>query len=80
MRGAGWEQGEQALAQQRWWASQKLPSQVVGSELGARGLRGESLGPTEMLGTLKVAPTGGEDPKRYLSMSIIHYLCLVHWE
>ena len=46
-----------------------------GSKLRARG---GTLGPREVVGTPKIDPTGGEDPKTYHLMSITHYLPLVH--
>ena len=94
-----WDWGEQALAQQRWWAPQNLPPQVVGTpkhtpqsplpptsaqsigtEGSKLGVRGASLGPTEVVATSKLAPTGGGDPKTYPSISITPYLHSFHWE
>ena len=87
------------MAQQRCWAPQNLPPQVVGTpkhtlrspllptsaqSIGSEGSKlGEkraSLGPTEVTGTPKLAPTGGGYPKTYPSISITPYLPSVHWK
>ena len=54
--------------------------QQAGSKGGKVGARGVSLGPTEVVGTPELGPTGGGDPKTYPLISITPYLCSVHWE
>ena len=46
----------------------------IGSEDSKLGAREGTLGPTEVVGTPKLPPTSGEDPKRYTLISITPYL------
>ena len=55
-------------------------AQSIMSKRSKLGVRGGTLGSREVVGTPKIGPTGGRDPKTYHLMSITHYLCLVHWE
>ena len=69
----------------KWWGPQNIPlnhhyALPMLSQLWVRGARGGTLGSREVVGTLKIGPTGGRDPKTYHLMSITCYLCLVHWE
>ena len=55
-----------------------------GSEKGVRGARGSklggTLGPTELVGIPKLAPTSGGDPKTYPLITIMPYLHSVNCE
>ena len=79
-----------------WWGPQNIPLNLhyplpLFGPLGVTGARweqagsegselGVSLAPNRGGGHPKLGPTGGGDPKRYPSISIMPYLHLVHWE